>query len=256
MKNTLLLTALFVVFCTAVTKSQSLNGAYKILEAQYGEKPMTKEEIGKEIIIKIFKDGYWIGAFFGNPDKPFNGTCGGTYKLKDSKYVETVDFYSWDSTAVGKVYTFDYNLSGNQYKQTGYMESEKYNHFFINEKYQKIVATGPLKNNSLEGAWKMQTGEWGNTRLGEDEYEDVVAVKIYAFPRFAFAYYNDKTKAFVGAGGGTYQFDGKTLAENVEYWSWGKISNANPEFQVSFSGTGYMQASADKSLKESWRKLN
>ncbi len=232
------------------------DGAFKIVEAQYGDKPMSKENISKEMIVKIFKDGYWIGAFFGSPAKPFNGSCGGTYKIKDGKYIETVNFYSWDSTAVGRIYTFNYALTGNQYVQEGYMDSEKYKHLFIKEKYEKTVPSEPLKNTFLEGAWKMQSGEWDDTRLGEGPYKNVEAIKIYAYPRFAFAYYNEKTNQFVGAGGGTYQFDGEKLTEHVEYFSWGKPEFPIADFNVTITNGLYTQSGWQNGLKETWKKLH
>ncbi len=61
--------------------------------------------------IKVFKDGYWFSGSLKKGNTELNGLCGGTYDLKNGKYNEIVDFYSWDSTAVGSVYTMDYKIS-------------------------------------------------------------------------------------------------------------------------------------------------
>lgn len=233
--------------------AQAPEGAFKVVESQYGNDPAATGT-GKQTILKIFKDGYWIAAFFGDPEMPFSGSGGGTFNIKDGKYIETLNFYSWDSTAVGDVYTFNYKLSGNSYTQEGYMDSEKYKHYLIKEKFEKLKAKEPIKNSSLEGAWQMQSGDWGTSKLGEGAYKDVAVIKIFSYPRFAFAYYNDKTKSFVGAGGGTYQFDGKTLTENIEYWSWGKPELPQSVFKVEIANGQYSQQGWENGLKETWKK--
>ncbi len=242
------------LFLNIHLKAQAPEGPFKIVEAQYGEKAMTREEISKQSIIKIFKDGFWIAAFFGKPDQPFNGTGGGTFEIKNGKYVESLKFYSWDSTAVGEVYTFDYKLSGKNYWQEGKINSDKYKDFPIKEKFEKIPFKEKLEDASLEGVWQMQAGNWGSSKLGEGQYKDVSVIKVFAYPRFAFAYYNENTKGFTGAGGGTYQFDGKTLTEYIEYWSWGKPKYPKSVFEVTISNDSYTQAGWDNNLQESWKK--
>src|SRR5687768_11567240 len=118
-------------FYTAI--AQMPNGAYKAIETQYGDTKQSKEELSKQSIIKIFKNGYWIAASFGDSAQGFLGSGGGTYKIVNGKYVEKVDFFSWDTTAVGKTYMFDYSLSDDQYSQDGYVNSEKFVNMPIKE---------------------------------------------------------------------------------------------------------------------------
>ena len=238
---------------TAQAVGQAPDGPFRVVEYQYGDKPASKGA-GKQTVLKVFKDGYWIAAFFGDPKKPFNGSGGGTFEIKDGKYVEKLDFYSWDSTAVGDVYAFDYKLSADRYEQEGYIDSDKYKHYLIREKFEKLAAKEPLKNSSLEGVWHMESGEWGKSKLGIGEYKDVSVIKIFSYPRFAFAYYNPLTRSFVGAGGGTYQFDGKTLTENIEYWSWGKPAFPVSVFKTEIRGDQYIQEGWENGLKEVWKK--
>ncbi len=246
--------ALIVIFTfPAFMFAQVPDGAFRVVESQYGNNPLQKGT-GFQTILKIFKNGYWIAAFFGDPQRPFYGSGGGTFEIKDGKYVETLNFYSWDSTAVGNVYTFNYKLTNDSYTQEGYIDSEKYQHYLIKEKFEKLSAKKSLKNVSLEGVWLMQSGEWGTDKLGEGEYKDVSVVKIFSYPRFAFAYYNSKTKSFVGAGGGTYQFDGKTLTENIEYWSWGKPKFPISVFKINLTKNQFTQEGWENGLKEVWKK--
>jgi hypothetical protein len=113
----------------------------------------------------------------------------------------------------------------------------------------------PLKNAMLEGSWEMQTGEWGASKLGEGKYKDVTVIKMYAYPHFSFAYYNSKTNTFVGAGGGTYQFDGTTLTEKIEYWSWGTPKFPLSVFKVQINATEYTQEGWQNGLRETWRRI-
>jgi hypothetical protein len=247
------MTIAFFSYYTAV--SQAPSGAYKATETQYGDAKQSKEELSRQPVIKLFKDGHWIVASFGDSALGFQGTAGGTYKIVNGKYVENINFFSWDSTAVGKSYMFDYTLNGDQYSQDGYVNSDKYRNHLVKEKYAKLKPEEPLKHPGLEGTWKIQSGQWGEEKLGEGLYQNVTGMKMYAYPRFAFAYYNDVTKSFVGAGGGTYQFDGTTLTENVEYFSWGMPANTKPSFQVTINDNKFTQTDTNGTLKETWKKM-
>lgn len=237
-----------------------LNGAFRQTKNKYGT--MTEWKSRDSVtVLKVFRDGYWFGVFYDEKyrgGKPFNGACGGTYALKDGKYHETVTFYSWDSTAVGKVYAFDYAISKQQYEQYGKMTSDKYKDYPVNEVCERITATEPLKNNSLEGVWFMKEGYWGGqSRFGEGQYKDVQVVKIFSYPMAVYAYYNPKTRQFDGAGGCRYQFDGKTLTETNEFWSWqadGKRKGNLEKFKTSVKNGQFVQQGWEGKLREVWAK--
>ncbi|HTS45877.1 MAG TPA: hypothetical protein VMH01_15865 [Puia sp.] len=233
---------------------QNLDGAFKVEKAKYANESMNTDSI---TVIKIFKDGYWIGAFFSGSPWWFDGCGGGTYRISKGKYIETVHFWSWDSTAAGSVITFNYKLEKDKYTQEGKINSAKYKDYSIEEEYQRISSSEPLKNNSLEGAWVMEAGQWGKEKLGEGEYKNVMVRKIFAYPRFAFAYFDMTKKRFIGAGGGTYQYDGKTLTEKIEYWSWGTPDHPVSEFKIAMlSENKFSQSGWDNGLSETWKKLH
>ncbi len=245
-----------------------LNGAFRQTKNKYGN--MTEWKTRDSVtVIKVFRDGYWFGAFYddkrqGRYDErntgpaSFNGACGGTYELKNGKYAEKVGFYSWDSTAVGNEFLFDYKISPKQYEQFGMMNSDKYKNYPINEVCERITATEPLKNNGLEGVWFMKEGYWGGqSRFGEGNYKDFEVVKIFSYPMVVYAYYNPKTNQFDGAGGAMYQFDGKTLTETNEFWSWqadGKRRGNVEKFKLSVQNGQFLQEGWSGSLREVWTK--
>jgi len=255
----ILLTALLLAFA-ADEPVQKLNGAFRQTKNKYGA--MTEWKLrDSSTVVKVFQNGYWLSASFddkraGRPS--FNGACGGTYALKDGKYVETVSFYSWDSTAVGNAFSFEYRISPKQYEQYGMMNSGKYKNYPINEISERITAAEPLKNNALEGVWFMKEGYWGGTsRFGEGKYKDFEVVKIFSYPMVVYAYYNPTTKKFDGAGGCRYQFDGKTLTETNEFWSWrpdGLRKGKVQQHQISLENGQFTQQGWEGKLREVYAK--
>lgn len=203
--------------------TSTLNGAFRQTKNKYGA--MTEWKSRDSVtVIKVFRDGYWFGAFYDDRRsgrRSFDGACGGTYELRNGKYLEAVAFYSLDSTAVGNQFSFDYKISPTQYEQYGKMTSDKYKDYPINEVAERLTATEPLQHAGLEGVWFMNEGYWGGTsRFGEGKYQDFQVIKIFSYPLVVYAYYNPKTRQFDGAGGARYQFDGQTLTETNEFWSW------------------------------------
>jgi hypothetical protein len=239
---------------------QKLNGAYRQTKNKYGSMTTWKTR-DSVTVIKLFRDGYWFGAFYNDRRSgrtSFDGACGGTYELKNGKYVEKVGFYSWDSTAVGNAFSFDYKISSKQYEQFGVMNSDKYKNYPINEVCERITATEPLKNNSLEGVWFMKEGYWGGqSRFGQGKYKDFEVVKIFSYPVVVYAYYNPKNRRFDGAGGARYQYDGKVLTETNEFWSWqadGSRKGNVETFKTSLNNGQFVQQGWEGKLREVYAK--
>ncbi len=79
------------------------------------------------------------------------------------------------------------------------MNSEKYKDYPINEVSKRLEPAEPLKNNGLEGVWRMKEGIWKNSRLGEGKYKNVEVIKMFSYPMAVFAYYNPQTKSICGS---------------------------------------------------------
>ena len=230
-----------------------LDGAYKIIFAQHGS-DTSIEAYEKTTIIKTFKNGYWITAFFGDPAKSFNGSGGGTYKIEGNHYTETLNFCSWDSTAAGQTYTFNYKLQGNKYTQESIINSPKLKEHIIKENYEKINAASPLIDASLDGVWQLDSAIYADKKPGE--FINRTAIKIYAYPRFAWAHYNSVTRQFIAAGGGTYQFDGKKVIEKLEYISRDIPVNTAVEISITaISNDKFSQLNHYNGHIETWKRL-
>lgn len=218
--------------------AQKLEGPYQATAAQYGDINADPLDMMRENVVKIFKDGYWLAASFGNSVRPFRGCTGGRFTLKNGKYNEEVIFSSWDSTAANSQFTFDFTIAPDQFTQRGYVNSLKYPNHLVDEKYKKIIPAEPLKNNSLEGVWYLETTVWDGDNPFHSKIEEI---KIYAYPRFAWAQYNAVTNQFIGAGGGTYQYDGEELIETVEYFTYEIALGTRFKVEVSMKPNGTMQ---------------
>jgi hypothetical protein len=82
------------------------------------------------------------------------------------------------------------------------------------------------------------------------------SIKIYAYPRFAWAQYNAVTKQFMGAGGGTYQFDGNKLTENIEYITYDEVPLNKPyELDIVKTTDNKFQQTGQNKFIETWKRL-
>lgn len=232
-------------------QAQPLEGAYLLIVSQYGDEVTKEEERFMTKGVKLFKDGYWISASFGHPKYPFGGSGGGTFTTQNGKYSETLRYYSWDSTAVGKTYTFDYRLEGDRFTQSGFINSEKYQHYLIKEEMKRITPWCELKDASLEGVWFLQEA----SNNGESNFSvPMEQIKIYAYPRFAWARYNTATGQFLGTGGGSYFFDGKKLIEHIEYITYDLAMGSDVEIEVELQGLHMQQSSWSGTYQETWQR--
>ncbi len=69
--------------------------------------------------MKILSGKYFQWAAFNHETKEFSGTGGGTYKLQDNQYTETIGFFSRDNSRAGKSLTFDCKLNGTDWYHKG-----------------------------------------------------------------------------------------------------------------------------------------
>jgi hypothetical protein len=69
--------------------------------------------------MKILSGKYFQWAAFNYETKQFSGTGGGTYKLQDNQYTETIRFFSRDNSRVGISLTFEQKLDGRDWYHKG-----------------------------------------------------------------------------------------------------------------------------------------
>lgn len=80
---------------------------------------------GPRQTIKILSGERFQWAAFNYETKQFSGTGGGTYELKDGRYIETIEFFSRDDSRVGMSLEFDYQVKGDDWYHKGYGSTGK-----------------------------------------------------------------------------------------------------------------------------------
>ena len=254
----LLLVLCALILLVAFTRDEpvsKLNGAYKMNRLKYSQdKDWVKAD--DRFSIKVFKDGYWFAGSLKKGNAELNGIAGGTYDLAKGKYNERIDFYSWDSSAVGTTIAFDYKLTPTEFHQSGVLNTAKYPKYELKEIRERVAVTEPLKDKGLEGVWKMQEGYWGGaSRFGEGKYRGFSMVKIFAYPYVVYAYYDDVHKKFDGGGVCRYQFDGKTLTETNELWTWDMTRRGKTEsHKITLQNGKLIQEGWEGKLREVFAK--
>ena len=101
--------------------SSDLSGAWRF-GARVNEEGVAGERRGPKSprqTMKILSGKYFQWAAFNYETKQFSGTGGGTYKLDDGQYVETIRFFSRDNSKSGITLTFECKLNGADWYHKG-----------------------------------------------------------------------------------------------------------------------------------------
>ncbi len=191
----LFLSLLFSVLLGA----QDMEGAWKLTHED-------GKEVNDRVVVKIYQDGYFAFISKEAETNKFLAAGGGEYFL-DNGYSEVYDFYTADSTLVGKEVTF-----------TGY---HRYDGLVLQEleggteKTWRRISTN---KNDLSGNWVI-TGRQRNGELQRSTPGPRRTIKILSGDRFQWAAFNSDTGEFYGSGGGTYSAENGKYTENIEFFS-------------------------------------
>ncbi len=235
-------------------KEPKLDGAYENVRNAYSDSTFPMYDTSLFHNIKIFRNGYWISITFR--DLLAFKCYGGTYRIEDGKCIQTCNFNSFDSAAVGKADTLDYNLEGNKLSLEEFAAIDKYKVKHFKDEYLKANSTLALANSSLEGIWKLKNQQMGDTKnFGNmEDGENISEIKMYVYPYVAWAQYNLKRKKFIGAGIAAYQFDGDNLNEKYQFITYPRVLDM--EFSITMlSSNELMQVGFQQTFKETWERI-
>jgi len=228
-----------------------LDGAYEVVNAVYGDSTFLKERIPNQNTIRLFKDRYWIQASFGSPEKPFADCTGGMILAKGDEYSVGLSFTSIDTMYWWNEVDFSFDNKGDKYFLDGKMVKSPTLTIQFKEELDRLAASAPLKDMSMEGVWKRQ---WIDPEFKGDT--NFTQIKIYSYPRFAWAQFDEATKKLIGAGGGTYQYDGTTLTEHIEYITYDVRPGTDAILVVKRNTPdSFIQSLAGGVNKEYWKRL-
>jgi hypothetical protein len=246
-------TLIFLFLLSACnSKEPELEGSYTLIAAKYNDSNFVKEDTTKRKTVKVIRNGYWIASTFSGKKVIVEMAVGGTYKIKNHRYIETINFSSQDESLIGRTYEYAFKLHNGNYTFNKIISIDECDDCSTGEEYYKTESDNKLKDDFLEGVWKLQTQEWFGKKI---EDSDLTLCKIYIYPRFAWASYHNKGKDFIGTAGGTYQLDGNKLVEHVEYFSY--YVQEPYDFPASikrFSADSLLQVSMDGAGKEIYIK--
>ena len=181
--------------CAQSFSSQDLMGAWR---------GNFSDSIGEVTGVAIVTDGYYSVCRFDEKGKRFLYTMGGKWSLDEKNLIETVEFNTLDSTEVGKVNSYEIDLSGDKLKfvSTG-------------EEWERLDDMEPGK---LGGAWLI-TGRERNGELSRRTPGARKTMKILSGTRFQWIAYNTDSGKFFGTGGGTYTTVEGKYVENIDFFS-------------------------------------
>ena len=89
-----------------------------------------------EKIFKIMTPGHYLVVWYRNTGGLI-GLSYGNYDITPDYYIETVECYSYDPSASGKKYTFNWEIDGNNFIQKGFIDSDLYMDYRIEEYYSR-----------------------------------------------------------------------------------------------------------------------
>ena len=96
-----------------------LSGLWRFFARVNPDGTTTESKRGPRKTLKICSDGRFQWMAINIETKQFFGTGGGTYKLEDGKYTETLEFSSRDNKRVGTSLTFDAIIENDKWKHSG-----------------------------------------------------------------------------------------------------------------------------------------
>lgn len=99
--------------------STPLAGLWRITGRANDAGQLTPMQRGPRKTIKLLTNGRFQWAAINPQTKQFFGTGGGTYRLADGQYTETIEFFSRDNSRVGRSLTFGAKVDGDSWQHTG-----------------------------------------------------------------------------------------------------------------------------------------
>ncbi len=202
--------------------------------------------------IKIFKNAFWMSATFD--ENGLYSCSGGVYKLMDNKCLRTYYFNFPDTGVIAKTDTISYHAENDAFWIEEVNNDTSVD--LVRKEYIKMKTTKPLQNSLLEGVWKLTGRQIGNVK-NFDDMEDganIAEIKIYSYPYVAWAQYNFIRKTLIGAGGGTYRFNGDTLTERHQYITYPvPLGQELKNKIIKLSSTKVLQVG--NAFREDWEKV-
>lgn len=90
-----------------------------VITGRKREEQVQRSTPGARRTIKILSGGRFQWVAFNSDTREFSGTGGGTYSAKEGNYIETITFFSRDTSRVGASLSFDYQVIDGEWHHSG-----------------------------------------------------------------------------------------------------------------------------------------
>jgi hypothetical protein len=194
-----MLASFILMISLSATIAQDLAGAWRLVNKN--GKTVTED------IIRIHSGNYFMFGMRG-ADGTFKGAEGGSYELSGTKYIETPDFSTIDSSQVRKTRTYSFTRNNEEFTTSTSGQTET---------WKKIDS----ESTALSGTWRFGARVGDDGSIGERRAADSPrqTVKILSGKHFQWAAFNFETREFFGTGGGTYQLKDNQYTETIRFFS-------------------------------------
>lgn len=256
MKKIILILYLCPVLMLGQTEEQpDITGVWRTIASSWTKD--TKQYADCEMI-KFITNDRWANLYYWPKTKEFAGAGGGTYTFVNGNYVETIEFFTWDASAIGTKQTFKKKIKDGKLVQEGHLNTEKFNYPYY-AVYDRLDKLSWVYENekSPQGVWDFTNGTLGTKKLDKKSIKDKFgrAIKTITPKYFISTHFDYQKKTFDGLTFGTYVIDKDgNYKETVLCWSWEDKSmiNSQPSFeweqlnQNNFHQRGYLNSETYK----------
>lgn len=195
-----------------------LQGTWKLLAAHWNA---DTKQFADNTIYKIYTANRFAFLFYNEATKTFSGGGGGTYTVDGDRFTEHLEYFSFDTTAVGSAQTYQFEIKDGIFHQSGTLNTDKYTDYTIHEFYERVEpGIGALsENHPLVGVWQVEEAAYGGHESDiAGRYGKVL--KIITPGHFYVAYFNPETGYFNGLGFGSWNAEEDRYTETIKAYSW------------------------------------
>ena len=184
--------------------------------------------------VKFITNSRWAVIFYRPGTNEIAGTGGGTYTYRKGAYTETIEYFTFDSTAVGSQQFFSKYVSNGTLIQEGQLKTQKYDSPY-NAYFRKIGELHDFRSGKdfITGTWQLIEANWGDTHRSPSEIEERYGeiIKIITPDYYYIIYFNRDKKTVGGVVFGEVSIQEK-YDEKLITWSWDPTSIGS---EMSFS---------------------
>ena len=210
----------------AEQNSNPLEGTWKLLAAKWNA---DTKQFADNTVYKIFTGNRFATIFYHQENNTFTGGGGGTYAIDGEQFTEHLEYFSFDTTAVGSSQTFSFEISDGILHQSGTLKTEKYPNYQIHEFYERVEpgASSLEDRHPLVGVWNIEEASYGGEKSDiTAEYGKVI--KIFTPGHFYGVFFNPETGYFNGIAFGAWKPENdEEYTEVLKSYTWDNSAVGN-----------------------------